>query len=212
MRSSTPTRSSSSRGARDPDEWAVLLIDPPYAIDHCAGIIRGKFNGLRIANDTTTAVRDAILDWWGSRPAAVFGSWKVPHYGEPRGRLIWDKGLSTGMGDTSFPWKPNLEDIFVYGPGWSGHRGSSRLPATPPHARTGMSSREHPHEKPVGLLKAILDKAPPGSVLDLCAGSGSTGVAAAQLGRACTLVEIDERWHPTIERRLAHEGAQLGLL
>jgi len=197
---------------RDPRAWSVLLIDPPYSIDACFGIIRGKFNGVRIANDTTTEVRDEILQWWGDGAAAVFGSWKVPYYGNPRGRLLWDKGLSAGMGDTSFPWKPNVEDIFVYGSGWSGHRGSSVLPAAPPHSPTGMSSREHPHEKPVGLLKAILDKAPAGPVLDLTAGSGSTGVAAAQLGRPCTLVEIDFRWIPTIYRRLNTEGAQLPLV
>ncbi len=141
-------------------------------------------------------------------PGTNLGSWRVPYYGLPRARLIWDKGLAAGMGDLALPWKPNTEDIHIYGPGWSGHRGSAVIEVTP---LRGSDGKSHPHEKPVALLQSILDKAPPGRVLDLTAGSGSSAVASARLGRSCTVVEIDSQWIPTIHRRVDSEGAQCAL-
>ncbi len=41
--------------------------------------------------------------------------------------LIWDKGEGVGMGDLSFPWRPNYETIAIYGDGWTGKRTTSVL-------------------------------------------------------------------------------------
>jgi 16S rRNA G966 N2-methylase RsmD len=190
---------------KDPRDWALLLFDPPYGIAYEAGSApRVRFHD-PIVGDETTLVRDECLAWWGEGAAAVFGTWKVEHYGKPRAQLIWDKMGAAGMGDMSLPWKPDFEEIAIYGPGWHGARTTSRLSHVP---LRGADGKHHPHQKPVPLLQSILDKAPPGRVLDLTAGSGSTGVACARLDRPCTIVEIDERWIPTIRRRIATEGAQ----
>lgn len=190
---------------RDPRDWAALVCDVPYGVSYSPGNVRGvKHVGERVTGDDNTTVRDAIMDWWGDGAAAIFGSWRVPYYGNPRAALVWDKGMGTGMGDLALPWKPNTEMIYIYGAGWSGHRGTSVLRV---HVWQG-SLGDHPTQKPVPLLQAILDKAPPGPVLDLCAGSGSTAVAAARLGRDCTVVEIEPKYIPVIDRRLATEGAQ----
>ena len=52
----------------------------------------------------------------------------------------------------------------------------------------------HPTEKPVPLLAPLIEYAvrPGGTVLDVFAGSCSTGLAARQLGRRAVLVEADE--------------------
>jgi hypothetical protein len=194
-----------------PSRWAVLLIDPGYGIDYaCGSVPRRKFAD-GIMGDESTAGRDAVLDWWGvgERPAAVFGSADVPHYGEPRGVLTWDKMGAAGMGDLSFPWKPdNNEEIAVYGPGWSGPRSSSVLSYCPVR---GADGKAHPHEKPIALLEHILSKAPPGPVLDLFGGSGSTAEAAHRLGRDCTIVELDPRWWPALQARVDRLHSQLDL-
>jgi hypothetical protein len=180
---------------KNPRDWAVLVFDPPYGIDYHVGTCpRVRFHE-PIANDKTTHVRDTIMAWWGNGAAAVFGTWKVPHYGQPRGRLIWDKNDMGGMGDLSFGCTD--EEIAIYGQGWHGHRGGSVL------RHSSIASKRHPHEKPVDLLAEILTKAPAGRVLDLTAGSGSVGVACAMLGRQCTLVEIDEQWIPVARDRIA---------
>lgn len=66
-----------------------------------------------------------------------------------------------------------------------------------------MHSRLHPTMKPVALVaNAILDGTLPGmSVLDPFGGSGTTLIAAEQLGRRCFMMEIDPRYCDVIIRR-----------
>lgn len=54
------------------------------------------------------------------------------------------------------------------------------------HERTG-----YPTQKPIALLKRIISASCPidGHVLDFFAGSGTTGIACAELNRNCTLVD-----------------------
>lgn len=63
---------------------------------------------------------------------------------------------------------------------------------SPPHA----SRRTHQTEKPVALLRDLMAICPAGgTVLDLFAGSGSTGIAALQTGRRFIGCEITPHYH-----------------
>jgi site-specific DNA-methyltransferase (adenine-specific) len=53
--------------------------------------------------------------------------------------------------------------------------------------------RAHPTQKPVGLMAKVIERCPPGIVLDPYAGSGTTLVAAKALGRRSIGIEIEER-------------------
>ena len=187
------------------DLWTVadvLVTDPPYGFAHSSGWV-GPFQNTAIANDDTLAARDAALAAWGSRPALVFGSWKMPKPGGTHTVLTWDKGDAAGMGDLSVPWKPNTEEIYVIGKGFRGSRDSSILRA---HVVTWASKgREHPNMKPAALMSALISKCPPGAVADPFAGSGSTLVAAKALGRKAIGVELDERYCEIAARRLSQD-------
>lgn len=193
-------------------EWLaadVLVTDPPYGIAYATGM-GGKFTGTAIAGDASTAARDAALSTWGDRPAVVFAS---PRLGPPPGSpnptpLIFDKGDIVGMGDLSWPWKPNYELAWVYGRGWTGARTSSilRHRVLPGN----FTERDHPTQKPVALTEEIISKAPAGTIADPFAGSGSTLVAARNLGRKAIGVELEERYCEVIAKRLAQDVLDFG--
>lgn len=174
---------------------------------------RTEMGDLRIEGDESVAVRDDALALWGGRPALVFGRWNLPAPAAARMRLVWDKGNHVGMGDLSLPWKPNTEDVFVIGSGFTGHRGSSvirHLAVAGCVGRENTGQRNHPTEKPVSLMADLVSKCPPGVIADPFAGSGATLVAAKQLGRRAIGVEIDERYCEVIAKRLAQGVLDFG--
>jgi site-specific DNA-methyltransferase (adenine-specific) len=69
---------------------------------------------------------------------------------------------------------------------------------------------EHPTEKPVPLMQEILaDFTQPGELIcDPFMGSGTTGVAALQLGRRFVGIEQDPRWFDLACRRIAEAHRQ----
>ena len=192
-------------------EADVLVTDPPYGMAFRSGM-GGHHGDCRVAGDEDLEVRGRALDLWGKRPAIVFGRWDVPIPAGARARLIWDKGNHVGMGDLSLPWKPNTEDIYVLGQGFAGHRGSSviRSLAVAGTAHGAHQGRNHPTEKPPSLLEVLIEKCPPGAIADPFAGSGSTLIAARNLGRRVIGVEIEERYCEVIARRLAQDVLDFG--
>lgn len=196
--------------------WAsadVLITDPPYGIG-------GNLTTTTAVQewDKTLEVRDAALAMFLSggargseldRPYAMFASPRrldgaLPFRQMP---LIWDKGEGVGMGDTRFPWRPSYELIYVSGSGWAGHRSSSVLRV--PLASNAATKAGHPTPKPVGLMRMLIEKAPPGVIADPFAGSGSTLVAAKELGRHAIGVELDPVYADLAASRLAQDAFDL---
>lgn len=72
---------------------------------------------------------------------------------------------------------------------------------------------KHPCEKPLAMMEHIVRTStrPNAVVLDCCMGSGTTGIAALNLGRRFVGVEMSEHWHSVACRRIAAAQAQLRL-
>lgn len=121
--------------------------------------------------------------------------------------LIWDKGDWPGMGDLSMPWGPSTEEIYVLGRGFVGKR-SGQILHDP--KRPGPNAK-HPTEKPVGLMERLVKSCPTEwSISDPFMGSGTTLVAARNMGRTAVGVELNERYCELAANRLA-QGSLFGL-
>lgn len=200
---------------RDTHAWLdadVLVSDVPYGIDYRSNQRRQTL-ARSIEGDKDTVARDWALTMWQQRregewtpdaPALIFGTWRIPRPEATRQVLIWDTKGALGMGAMDLPWKPAHQEIYVLGKGFAGRRTTDVL-VYPPVQSLGYNGRLHPHEKPIGLMQALIDKCPPGAIADPFAGSGSTLAAAKQLGRRAIGVEIDERYCEIAAKRLAQD-------
>jgi len=76
------------------------------------------------------------------------------------------------------------------------------------------SGREHPTQKPLALMEALVrDFTDPGDlVLDPFAGSGTTGVACRRLGRRFLGWEQNAKYHAIAARRISEAREQLALI
>lgn len=203
--------------SRDVTEWAaadLLVTDPPYGIGWRQGTdITGKggYGHRGIVGDATVAVRDAILETWGDRPGLVFASPKSPPPPRVRQMLIWHKPPGLGVIGSVLPWRTDIELVYAVGtwparpPGPVGPIPSSVIRGNVggPRSYLNTGADRHPHAKPVSVMEELLAPCPPGVIADPFAGSGSTLVAARNLGRACIGVEYDREYCDLIVRRLA---------
>jgi hypothetical protein len=185
----------------------VLVSDVPYGIDYRSNSRRQSL-ARSIAGDKDTAARDEMLGWWGDRPALIFGTWRIPRPAATRQVLIWDTKGALGMGAMDLPWKPAHQEIYVLGKGFTGRRTTDVLSVAPVQS-LGYNGRVHPHQKPVELMRLLIDKCPAGVVLDPFAGSGATLRAAKDFGRRAIGVEIDERYCEHIATSLSQDVLDL---
>lgn len=191
----------------DVTDWLaadVLVTDPPYGMGYVSNAAIGRKSD-PIAGDNDTKVRDAALQAWGDRPALVFGRWDVPRPTNTRHRMIWDKDLGAGMGDTALPWGNGEEEIYLIGKGFAGPRTSNVIRARG-YAATSPRRPDHPTPKPVALLEELISKCPPGIIADPFAGSGPTLIAGRNLGRRVIGVELEERYCELIATRLGQQA------
>ena len=182
----------------------VIVTDPPYGMA-LRSSMGGAFGSCEVLGDESLDARDDALRNWDG-PAIVFGRWSEPKPAGTRMVLTWEKGEHVGMGDLALPWKPNTEEIYILGSGFTGHRGSSvlhHLAIAGTVGRADQGTRHHPTEKPVNLLRELIGKCPPGVVLDPFMGSGTTLQAAKDLGRRAIGIELSEQYCQVAVNKLA---------
>lgn len=109
----------------------------------------------------------------GDRPATAFEAITICH---PAGKKRWNGG-------GSHAW-------------WS-------VPIVLDRSRKG-GERLHPTQKPLPLMEALVDQFTDEgeTILDPFGGSGTTAIAAAEMGRKCIVVERDEKHAETIAQRV----------
>lgn len=179
----------------------TLCTDPPYGM-----AFRSNYRTERhaaIQNDGD----DAALVWACSIPVEhsryIFCRWDnliISPVPKPKSMVTWVKN-NWSMGDLDHEHGRQTEVALFY-PGQK-----HRFPKGRPNdviiaPRTGNS--HHPTEKPVQLMIAVLEWTE-GTVLDCFCGSGTTGVAAARLGRSFIGIELDPGYFDIACRRVSDE-------
>ena len=190
-------------------EWSgkadAVVSDPPYGMDWTCDMTSaakrkgcgGKDWGQGIHGDASPFDPAPWLDF----PAVVM--WGVNHFAArvPVGTtLVWIKRLDPAFGtflsDAELAWMKGGCGVYC--------RRDLSMNAI-------ANNREHPCQKPVGLLAWCMERAkvPTGAtVLDPFCGSGTTLIAALETGRKAIGIEIDERWVEVAHRRLERWHAQ----
>jgi DNA modification methylase len=187
----------------------LVVSDPPYGISY----VNDRFGGIANDHDTSTAIGGisaALRLMRVGRHIYVFGRYdfsSLPLSGFTE--LVWDKGIM-GQGGQHV-WAPQHEYIQFAtfrpsaqnradgrGNGAARLRRGTVLRHQRPHT-TGVV--RHPTEKPVGLLRELIESSSRigEMVIDPFAGSGSTLVAALlegrrAIGRLCCHWRWGRRW------------------
>jgi len=185
----------------------VVVTDPPYnaGLDYGAGT-----NDKREWGEYVAWLANIIdgCEAVVTGPVFVFlsvnGLLSLSAYKRPRHVCVWDKPMCFSPRLGGSPFLPHWEPCAVYGrvPGEGGRVPGYHLPDVW-HHNTAIRNG-HPCPKPDSLLLQLLG-AVPGDVLDPFMGSGTTLVAAKQLGRKAIGIEIEERYCEIAVKRLAQE-------
>lgn len=119
--------------------------------------------------------------------------------------LVWDKDWIGPGGQKGL--RPSYELVALWTMPTFAAIDDRGIPDIRKAAWSSNKPNGHPAEKPVDLLRWLIDisSRPSWLVLDPFMGSGTTLVAAKQQGRRAIGIELDERWCEVAARRLAQE-------
>jgi len=189
----------------------LVLTDPPYGINFIPQ--RGTFNA--IANDKfadwefsywlrkwaeacSQTLKDGGVSFW-------FSGWSTSHlvypalsqYWNVKSCIVWKKN-NWGIG---YHTRPQHEFVYLC------HNGDVPKPENQ-YSDVWEFSKEngfHSCQKPVRLIGRCVGMYSSDLILDPFLGSGTTAVAAKQLGRKFIGIEISEKYCEIAKQRLAQE-------
>lgn len=182
-------------------QFDLVLTDPPYGVEFGYDSIEDTKAELKKLVDAfmPEALRVA------KRVVVTCGNGNQSLYPSPTWTMAWISTAGAGQNAWGFTcWQP----VLCYG--------------KDPYRENGMGARrdiimsnetsaksDHPCPKPIEFWKTLMDRCSvkeSDTILDPFAGSGTTGVAAKQLKRNCTLIEISPKYIEIIKSRLSQES------
>ena len=196
----------------------MMFTDPPYGVNYegghfHSGDVNIKRKREKLADDDTTAIYPAFLPvalsvvdgpcymWFaGSKARDVYNA---VHDNEcdVHALIIWHKTNAT-YAAMNAQYKQRHEPCLYFKPKGSTLRwcGETTEATVWSQDRDGINEF-HPTQKPVALAAKALKNHEAATVLDMFCGSGSTLIAAQQLGRKCYGMEISPAYCDVIIKR-----------
>jgi ParB-like chromosome segregation protein Spo0J len=171
----------------------LLLTDPPYGIGYQkngASGTHGWTNYGKIEWDKERPSRETICSSMKkARSAIIWGGNYFADYLPPSmGFFIWDKGQRDfSLADCEMAWRSEQKAARIFS--------FSR-------AKALQDGKEHPTQKPVALFVWCIEQIEGAkTIFDPFLGSGTTLIAAEQLGRKCYGMEISPAYCDVIVKR-----------
>jgi DNA modification methylase len=179
------------------DPVDLVLTDPPYGV----GFSYGEYEDT--AENFQSGILPTLKELSQKYPMSTCCSMRqMQSLPVAKWVLCWHKPGSmrrNSVGGFSI-WEP----IFLYGAGWKVANDAITLPDCANHDK----GNQHPCPKPIKLFKWLLSLHT-GNILDPFMGSGTTLLAAKQLGRKAIGIEIEEKYCEIAVKRLAQEVLDL---
>jgi DNA modification methylase len=191
----------------------AVVTDPPYGIKEAAGKSASRHGPASLGKKY---VRDYGVESWDDKTAddevyaaiglakhsIVFGG---NYYNLPPTScwLVWDKlNQGTDFADCELAWTNLKKAVRKFELLWSGCiRAERDIP------------REHPTQKPLGVMKWCISHLPANAetILDPFMGSGTTGVAAVEMGKSFIGIEREAKYFEIACRRIEQAQRQSDL-
>jgi site-specific DNA-methyltransferase (adenine-specific)/modification methylase len=174
----------------------AVVTDPPYGIG--VDVTMAKQSGTKYGKAAAAKRHYEATDWDSAPPSdkliasvVAAAKWSVVfggnYFGLPASRcwLVWDKeNGSNAFADAELAWTNLDKPVRIKRHMWNGM------------LRKGQEERsEHPTQKPLGVMLWAIDQIPEAqTILDPFMGSGTTGVAAVQMGRKFIGIEREQKY------------------
>jgi DNA modification methylase len=196
----------------------LLLTDPPYGIGEAAGKNKSRckpFGKPESRSRAAAISRDYGNDSWDDKPiepwlidmARAKATWQIifggNYYAFPPTScwLVWDKDNgNSDFADCELAWTNLKKAVRKLRWRWNG--------MLQEHGGIHKETRWHPTQKPLEVMKWALSHAPEDvkTILDPFMGSGTSLLAAKELGRCAVGIEREERYCEAAVKRLAQEN------
>ena len=189
-------------------QFDAVVTDPPYGMAFQSNYRLVKH--LKIQNDEKPDLAVEVINYLienTKHSIYAFGRWdNIYDYPKPKSLITWVKN-NWSMGDLNHEHARQTEVAFFY-PCENHDFPKGRPTDVIQYART--NNEFHPTEKPVGLMQMFVEWTR-GTILDPFMGSGTTGVAAIQMGRKFIGIEREPKYFDIACKRIEQASKQVDM-
>lgn len=183
------------------DKVDAVITDPPYGIGQDGGAQRTRgskrTNGEKIGWDCERPEKLVfdLMELSGNVRIYWGGNYFADYLPASMGWLYWEKRMGGDFADGELAWT-------------SQHRALRQFS----HYKKNKGD-EHPTQKPIELMRWCIDicKNFPQTILDPFMGSGTTGVAAIQMGRKFIGIEREPKYFEIACKRIEQASKQVDM-
>ena len=189
----------------------LMVTDPPYGVDYDGGQANAKKREKLSGDDTTEVFNAGLSAALNAVPSGAWYIWHAGRYAEPvyaairkcgfnvRALIVWNK-LKAHYGAPSAHYCQKHEPCLYAVRDSAGFCGPSNE-VTVWDIEQPHRNEHHPTQKPIICMARAIRNHDAKSVYDPFLGSGTTLIAAEQLGRKCYGMEISPAYCDVIVKR-----------